>query len=319
MKIKLALIFIILVFGLFFFFFRRQLCLPVTTINSLLHPFSIQSLASRPFPDQTLTIESKVSANTQVVSYLSDNLKQYALMITPAGTPPVGGWPVVIVNHGHIPPYQYSTTQSYINTSNFFASKGFLVLKPDYRGHDKSEGTVTSLLARSEYAVDVLSLLSTLNSVPNANPSLVFMYGHSMGGDISLQVLEATHKITAATLWAPAVTTYPESITYFIKNRDTTINDLNQFDEDYPNFINNFPITQISPIDHLDLLSTPLNLHHSTTDQSVPYAWGVALDDKLKSMGKTVNFYSYQGDNHDISGHWTQALTRDVDFFNSFK
>lgn len=318
-KIKLFLLFIIAVFAGYFYLSRQKLTAPIV-IPPVLHPLSIEALRLHQFPDQPLTIVSEVSANSSIVSYSSDGLKLYALMITPKGTSPPGGWPIIIINHGHIPPSQYSTTQSYINTSNYFASQGFLVLKPDFRGHDKSEGVWNgSLLSRSEYTVDVLNLISTVNSIPNINPNRLFMYGHSMGGDVTLQVLEITSKIKAATLWAPAVTTMPEAISYFVKNRSTTSADFTQFNIQYPEFTAKYPISQISPFDNLDKLSTPLNLHQGTADQSVPYAWGVTFDDKLKSLNKTVNFYSYPNDNHDIAGHFTVALSRDVDFFNSIK
>jgi dipeptidyl aminopeptidase/acylaminoacyl peptidase len=290
------------------------------TVNpKAVHPLSIENLRSRQFSSPSLKVERQVTSNSQVVSYLSDNLKLYALMITPKGDAPVGGWPVVIVNHGHIEPNIYSVTRSYINTSNYFASQGFLVLKPDYRGHDQSGGASSGrLLSRSEYAVDALNLLAAIPSISNANPRKIFLYGHSMGGDVSLQILEVSDKITAATLWAPATTTFPEQVTHFMNRRRPTPSEVNNFQSQYNEFVKTFPISQISAIDHLDLISAPLNLHHSTTDESVPYSWGVAINDKLKLLGKVTNFYSYSGDNHDISGHFSQALSRDASFFKSF-
>jgi uncharacterized protein len=290
-----------------------------TGTSGTLHPLSIDSLRRRQFPPQNLTIEREVSTNSQVVSYLSDNFKLNALMITPAGTPPEGGWPIVIVNHGHIPPEQYSVTRSYINTSNYFASQGFLVLKPDYRGHDDSAGESSGrLFSRSEYTVDVLSLLSAIDSIPNVNSGKIFMYGHSMGGEITLQVLETSNRITAATLWAPAVTSLPNQVTHFMNKRQPTPGQAETFKTQYDEFIKNYSVDQISSIENIDSISTPLNIHHATADESVPYSWGTALDKKLKAAGKTVNFYSYQGDNHDISGNFGKALSRDAAFFKTF-
>lgn len=292
---------------------------PTPSANTNIHPYSIESFRTRQFPKQTLTTERSVTANSQVVSYNSEGLKLFALKIVPAGTPPSGGWPVIIVNHGYIPPDQYSVTRSYINTSNYFATQGFLVLKPDYRGHDASEGKTTGrLLSRSEYTLDVLNLLSAINSIPEVNPNKVFMYGHSMGGEITLQILESTNTITAATLWAPAVTDFPLQVTHFLNKTKPSPTDVAEFKTQYNQFLDQYSSSQISSIENLEKISVPVNLHHGTSDESVPYSWGTSLNDKLKEKGKTVNFYSYQGDNHDIAGNFGRALSRDVTFFKSF-
>lgn len=320
---------IVVVVSLVFYLFSRQ-NQPATKVSTEIkptpilttipvHPLSINSLHTRKFEPQKLKLVRTISSTTQVVSYLSDGLTLNALMITPAGTPPTNGWPVVIVNHGFIPPKDYSVTRSYINTSNYFASQGFIVLKPDYRGHDQSEGESSGrLFSRAEYTVDVLSLMSTIDSIPSVNPNKIFMYGHSMGGDVTLQILETSPKITAATLWAPAVALLPEQVTHFMNRSRPTPGQAEKFKSQYDTFISQYPISQISSLENIALIKVPLNLHHGTLDKSVPYSWGTNLNDRLKTAGKTVNFYSYSGDNHDISGSFGKALSRDVEFFKSF-
>ena len=54
---------------------------------------------------------------------------------------PPSGWPVVVFNHGYIPPDQYRTTERYVAYVAAFAHRGYIVFKPDYRGHGFSEGT----------------------------------------------------------------------------------------------------------------------------------------------------------------------------------
>ncbi|MBI2465142.1 hypothetical protein HYV64_03295 [Candidatus Shapirobacteria bacterium] len=76
---------------------------PSSVTGTAIHPLSIESLSMRRFPFQKLKLVKTISPSTQVVSYLSDDLTLNALMITPSGTPPTNGWPVVIVNHGFIP------------------------------------------------------------------------------------------------------------------------------------------------------------------------------------------------------------------------
>ena len=260
----------------------------------------------------------KTSLNTYYkISFTSDGFKEYALLIVPAVTPPPEGFPVVIVNHGHIAPKDYSLENSYINTSNYFANNNFMVLKPDYRGHDNSQGEADALTSRITYAVDVLNLISAIPAITAANPYRVYMYGHSMGGDVALRVLEVCPTcVKAATLWAPAVTTWPESFLYFVHGKKSPdperyatmqLQLQKQFTPDQ--------YTQVSTLDNVNFVKVPLNIHHGTADSSVPIQWSRDLAAKLSQAGVTYNFYSYPGDNHDIAGNWSAALNRDVELF----
>src|SRR3990172_4173342 len=95
-----------------------------------INPYTIEGMKARTY-DSEISRENRVretaSFTSFKISFESDGLKQYALMNLPKGTPPEGGWPVVVVNHGYIEPAVYSTENSYINTSAYFADAGFLV------------------------------------------------------------------------------------------------------------------------------------------------------------------------------------------------
>ena len=47
--------------------------------------------------------------------------------------------PVIIFNHGYIPPDVYRTTERYVAYVDLIARSGYIVLRSDYRGHDRSE------------------------------------------------------------------------------------------------------------------------------------------------------------------------------------
>ena len=79
-------------------------------------PLSIVNERKRSYPGSALTVRQTLRAGSnysrQVVSYQSDGLRINALLTVPSGTPPKGGWPAIVFNHGYIPPNEYRTTES---------------------------------------------------------------------------------------------------------------------------------------------------------------------------------------------------------------
>lgn len=65
-------------------------------------------------------------------------------------------------NYDYISPQQYRTTKRYVADVGAFARGGFVVFKPDYRGHGSSQGQPASTACWSpEYSTDVLSAYSS--------------------------------------------------------------------------------------------------------------------------------------------------------------
>ena len=221
-KLLLIIVPLILIVGFFVYKPIQPDSVPVqVTTTPASNPYSINSLNKKSY-DSEIKIENEIRKTAKFISYrvsfVSDGLNQYALMNVPLGKKPDSGWPVIIVNHGYIEPSVYSTENSYINTSAYYANAGFLVVKPDYRGHDQSQGETGSIVSRIGYAIDVLNLLFGIKKLTYADPQKIYMYGHSMGGDVSLRVAEiCLDCIKAVSLWAPAVTDWPESYMYFVR------------------------------------------------------------------------------------------------------
>ena len=72
----------------------------------------------------------------------------------------------------------------------------------------------------------------------------------------------------------------------------------------------------ISATSFLGDISGPLQLHHGTGDASVPLSFSQNLESQLKEIGKEVELYTYQGDDHNLSNNLSLALERSVAFFD---
>jgi dipeptidyl aminopeptidase/acylaminoacyl peptidase len=170
------------------------------------HPLSIEGLREREYSAEPLTLLDAVPAaeglEAREFSYESEGNTLYGLIEQPSGTPPADGWPVILLAHGYIPVDAYSTVDSYRLVTRYYAAGGFMVVKPDYRGHGRSEGRSESAARTIDYSVDVLNLLSGLDKIPGADTNNIFLYGHSMGGEIGLRILTVNQSLKGATLWA---------------------------------------------------------------------------------------------------------------------
>jgi len=128
----------------------------------------------------------------EVVSFQSDGLQQFALILWPAGEKPEKGWPVLLFNHGYHPnPPDYGRIASgensrpgdyYRGVAQAFADSGYLVVVPDYRGHNDSEGAefTSRALADHWYTRDAIAAYFGLASLEGFDPGRVHMLGHSM-------------------------------------------------------------------------------------------------------------------------------------------
>ncbi|MEK7070726.1 MAG: alpha/beta fold hydrolase [Patescibacteria group bacterium] len=190
-------------------------------INAILeNPLSITRMRSQEYPGSDLIVEGQLSPGSNysqfVVSYLSEGNKIYALLTVPkenGHASPTGGFPAIVFNHGYIPPQQYETTERYVAYVDSFARNGYVVLKPDYRGHGNSEGEASGGYGSPNYTIDVLNAVSSLKRHKSVDPNRLGMWGHSMGGHITLRSMVVTKDIKAGVIWAGVVASYPDLLT----------------------------------------------------------------------------------------------------------
>jgi dipeptidyl aminopeptidase/acylaminoacyl peptidase len=292
------------------------------------HPLSIQALREGDYPGSELVIEQTLTPGNNyqryIASYKSEGLKIYGLLTVPNGE---SEWPAIIFNHGYIPPDQYKTTEKYIAYQDAFARNGYVTFKPDYRGHGNSEGEAHGGYGSNEYTIDVLNAVSSVQKLDSVNPDEIGMWGHSMGGHITLESMVVNPSIKAGVIWAGVVGSYediferwrrrnPSSVTPTPGGRGWWRFELAQKygePQENPDFWKSLSATS-----YLSDISGPVQLHHGTADASVDVELSKSLESKLKDVGKPVELNVYEGDDHNLSGNLSLALSRSVTFFDDY-
>lgn len=303
-------------------------------VKSELVPLSVESMRERVYPGSEIKVEKTLSNgsnyNQYLVSYQSDGNTIYALMTVPQGEKPAEGWPVIIFNHGYISPSTYQTFPTVGQYATYyppFAQNGYIVLKPDYRGNGNSDGKPEGAYYSPAYATDVLNAVASIKKYKDVNPQKIGMWGHSMGGNITLRdIVVNTKDIKAAVIWGGVVGTYtdlehwhdphyhPSAYELSLRYRyRATLEKLHGTPETNPTFWD-----AVDPTYFLQDITAPVQIHAGGDDEEVPVFFSENLYNKLKSLNKTTELYTYPGDNHNISQNFPLAMQRSVAFFDKY-
>lgn len=65
-------------------------------------------------------------------------------------------------------------------------------------------------------------------------------------------------------------------------------------------------------------LSGPLQLHHATTDTTVPVEYSETLYEQVLEAGRPAELYLYEGDNHNLFANFWTAMGRSIEFFDTY-
>lgn len=302
---------------------------PIPTITPTVtpaHPLSMAYLKQQRYSSELVVEEHLAQEETYdsyIVSYLSEGFKNFALLTVPAGEVPATGWPVIVFNHGYIPPEEYRTTQGYQAYVHAFASDGYIVLRPDYRGHGSSEGEPQNTYFHPGNTIDVLNAVAAVKNWETANSNRIGMWGHSMGGWISIRAMIVDPDIRAGVVWAGVLGSYDDLCVYWFNCanwddatwafwQDTPFGEYGLPEENETFWV------AASIDEYLSGLDSVMQLHHATTDAAVPVALAQVTYKKMLAAGVMVEYYEYPGDDHNISQNFDLAMTRSLDFFDLY-
>ena len=313
---------------------------PTPTVEELIFPYTIEGLRQHDFQSGEIRIRSTLSENESFTAYLieypSDGLTITGIMQIPAGE---GPFPVILLNHGFYPRGIYSSGDGTDRASAFLAGHGYITLASDYRTWGESD-TGPSLFY-SGLVIDAINLLNAIPSIPQADPERIGMWGHSMGGGVTIKVVTLDPRVKAAVLYSPVSADHADIIARWgngcfgdvdqgevapgCNSADVVPDDLPQNLQDAYRFAGADPVSLqlISPFYHLEHVTVPVQIHYGTEDgkflSGTPPQWSVKLTQGLRDAGKQAELYQYEGEGHSFIGQpWFDFMGRVLRFFDTY-
>ncbi len=296
----------------------------------------IRAERQTPYPGSPIVIEQTLEAGANYYRYyayyMSEGLKIYGLLTVPFAAMPPAGYPAIVFNHGYIPPAVYKTTERYIAYVDNLAQQGYVVFRIDYRGHDRSEGEARGAYSDPGYLADVLNAVASLKQEPFVDPQRIGMWGHSMGGYLTLRAMVITPDIRAGVIWAGVVGSYADMLCCW-RAKGAIPTPIPETPESTPganrgwrNWITLYGSPQDNPVfwsgisanSYLADISGPLQLHHGTADSEVPLNFSLKLYQDMTALGLPVEFYQYEGDDHNLSQDFNLAMSRTIQFYDTY-
>ncbi len=294
---------------------------PTRTFTPTPHPdligVTIDGLRAREYTGGQIRITNTITvtdAYTRTyITYPSDGLTISGLMHIPFGR---GPFPVIIMNHGYIPPSQYVTGSDTYRAADILARNGYLTLSPDFRGYARSDSGLN--LFRSGYMIDALNAAASLKSLPYADSKRVGMWGHSMGGGVTTRAMVVSDLIKAHVLYA--------TVSADVRTRRFTggLSGATQSDSDLADsyyYWTRDPelVHDVSPINFFGYVTAPVQIHVGEIDRTTPPEWSRAIRDGLKKESKYVEYHEYPRQAHAFIGNgWTLFNQRVVAFFDKY-
>lgn len=312
----------------------------VTGVKNTPSPLSIVGMERANYNKSELTKLERVSedsvSTTYDMHYTVNGTRQYGLISIPKSSKPLKGYPVILLIHGYVPHDRYSTVNSYRRIFNNYAKSEFIVIKPDLRGHGRSDfgENFDYSISRLLYTEDLLNLTYALKKQDNVDINNLFLMGHSNGGDTSLRLVTTKPNLyRGASLWAPVCVPLEKSNFFYTSggrfiygieatNDPRAQNSISLEKKKLALSLKNVGINdqrEVEYLDNLNRIKTPITIRHSKTDKIVPYTWSQELKDSFIESGNQTEFklINYPNDDHNLSKHYNEVLKADLDWFRS--
>lgn len=245
-----------------------------------------------------------------------------------------------------------------------YAREGFVVLFPDFRGHGFSETNgkhegfwqldrrgrkvvdmngehvprvldddgirFGGFLYSAYYTIDLLNLIAAITDAKKLNGSLMldqsnlFLWGRSLGGDVTARAMTVSDKIRAASLWVPATMSLWDQAHHYHYDSpccadgfalETLAVELSTYNSAKGTFLR---ARDLNPGNFVEQIKNPVLIQVSIDDSGVRSAWGIEFHFALLEYGVATEVIIYPGDAHVFSGAMLErAIQADVAFFRA--
>ncbi len=258
--------------------------------------YYIESLRARPYPGGRIDVGRLLYRGAGFAKYEvrwpSGSQTMTGTIAIPDGPGPD---PVVIVNHGFIPTSRYSAGADSGIYGDALAGHGFIAIAPNYPGYSGSGPGPSAMPHMVATAITVMDLVSSLTTLPEADPSRVTMIGHSFGGGVSLLVMVVDPRVSAFALYGPVSSDMRDSA------RKWWLRSGSQGPLGDPD-VNPDGYAHISPRNYFDSGPVPVLIMQGTLDEDIPAGWTTATVDALNARAAPVRLDWFPGAYHSFVG-----------------
>ncbi|MBC7878493.1 MAG: acetylxylan esterase [Anaerolineales bacterium] len=309
------------------------------TMKEAIYPYTIDGLREHEFESGIIKIrETLLETNNftrYLIEYPSDGLTITGILQVPTvGEPP---YPVIVMNHGFFSRTIFSSGDGTDRAAEFLNRRGYLTVSSDYRTWGDAE-TGESLFY-SGLAIDVINLMNALPSVPEADTDHIGMWGHSMGGGVTVKVLTLDSRIKAAVLYSSVSADFGDIIgrwgtgclgDVFDGENAFGCNSSDVIPVDLPNDLiesyfkastDSEMLKAVSPLYHVDLVTAPVQIAYGTKDgltyAGTPPQWSIKMYDAFIEAGKDAEIFPQKDEGHSFIGDpWFVFMARSAQFFD---
>jgi dipeptidyl aminopeptidase/acylaminoacyl peptidase len=230
-------------------------------------------------------------------------------------------YPAIVAVHGG---FHYSLDEEFFSFIDRFVTEGYVVMFPEYRG---SRGYGKEHYDAQQYGAgdvdDVLSAAELVAGKPFVDPERLGIVGRSRGGMVTLLAIEKQPKRFKAAVDVVGLADFIMYMAYKPEYRRQEVAREPHF-KGMP-FDNLDAYIAASPINHVAKIETPLLVHATTFDRTVPHQLHSArLVELLKSYGKTYEYKLYErapgghGYSEGDSEEARDSLNRIVEFLGRY-
>ena len=314
---------------------------PTPTVAQLMAPYTIDGLQHHQFQSGKITITSTLETTDAftryLISYPSDGLTiTGAMQIPTKGHAP---FPVIIMNHGYFDREGYVPGDGTYRAAEYLSQHGYITLASDYRSWGKSD--IGPSFFYTGLTIDVINLMNAVSSIPQADPSRIGIWGHSMGGGVTAKVIIVDSRIKAAVFYS---TVSADDADLIASWGTGCIGDIHAGEVSsgcnssdivplslLPDLISAYRtasydpdlLRQVSPFYHLDLVTAPVEISYGTNDSlavgGAPPEWSKKLYQAFKDAGKNAQLFAYDGQYHSFNGDaWLAFMDRTTQFFDQY-